>query len=126
MKTYEQLDAWKGCHTLALAVHHALREHARDDQHTPYALGHTSLRAAAKLAFGSGSRNRNLLRRSAEWSAGYLTEFGYHLAVARVTGLLPEDLCTKLDALRGRAAFYTGQLLDHLPPRPPAEEHRRP
>lgn len=114
MMTFEKLDAWKGCHALVLAVHTATHDKIDQDPRLIMRLRYTALRAAAKLAFGSGTRHRRMFQRSAERSAGFLSEFAYHLAFARVMGLMSEETCTRLDALRGRAAFYTWQLLETL------------
>lgn len=114
MMAYEKLDAWKGCHALVLAVHKFTDNKIDQDPRLIMRLRYIALRAAGKLAFGSGTRNRRMFQRAAERSAGYLSEFAYHLAFARVMGLLSEENCKRLDALRGRAAFYTFQLLEGL------------
>ncbi len=110
---YEKLDAWKACHALVLATMRAVkgRELEQDllDQ-----LCYTSIRSASKLAFGAGTQSRKMFLHSAERSAGYLSEFAYILNLARVMGALPDKVCTELDALRGRASFYTVRLLTSL------------
>lgn len=119
MMTYEKLDAWKGCHALVLAVIPAIRSHGKAEPQLSSLLAYTSGRAAAKLAFGSGTRNRKLFRMAVARSAGFLGEFGYWLSVTRVMGVLPENVFKELDALRGRASFYTWQLLESLIGPPP-------
>ncbi len=110
MLSYEKLDAWKGCHSLMLTVYETTKDRIDQDPDLIGGLRWTALRATAKLAFGCGSHNRKLFLLSVERASGSLSEFGYHLALTRAIGLLPSDQCTRLDALRGRASFYTWQL----------------
>jgi hypothetical protein len=44
----------------------------------------------------------------------YLATFAAHLELCRVTGLVAEDACINLDALRGRATFYVTRELDRV------------
>jgi hypothetical protein len=114
MMSYQKLDAWKSCHALTLAVYQATREFRARDPRLVRRLCYTATRAGGRVAFGSGTRNRRMFRTAAARASGYLTEFAYDLSLARVMEVLPEKLCTQLDALRGRAAFYTSQLLNSL------------
>jgi len=66
------------------------------------------------VAFGSGTHNRRMFRAAIARSAGYLAELRYHLSLARVMGALSEKVCIELDALRGRASFYSFELLKSL------------
>jgi hypothetical protein len=120
MRTYEKLDAWKSSHALVLAVHEATEKLKRDDE-LVYRLNYTSLRAAGKIAFGAGCGNRRMFLYAVQRSAGFLAEFGYYLSLARVMGVLTDQVWKRLDALRGRAAFYTWQLLESLTRVPPGE-----
>ncbi len=118
---YEKLDAWKACDALVKAVFDATKEIESRD---PELLGHicrNSLRAAVKLAYGCGTQNRKMLVMSVQRTAGYLSAFAYNISLARVMGVLPQDVCTRLEALRGRASFYTWQLFETLLT-PPASE----
>ena len=118
---YEKIDAWKACDALVKAVFDATKEIESRD---PELLGHicrNSLRAAVKLAYGCGTQNRKMLVMSVQRSAGYLSAFAYNISLARVMGVLSEDVCTRLEALRGRASFYTWQLFETLLT-PPAGE----
>lgn len=112
--TYENLDAWKGCHALALAMLTTAKHTVNREPWLIRRLCDHAVASAGKLAFGSGTRNRRMFRQAVARSAGHLSAFGYHLGLARVMGILPEKECTQLDALRGRAAFYTWQLLESL------------
>ncbi len=119
---YEDLDAWKACHALVLATHSSLKQRTQEDHDLLDRLCYTALRSAAKLAFGAGTHNRTMLLHSAERAAGYLSEFAYLTGMIRVMGLLSPTTCTELDALRGRAAFYTLRLLTSLVAPPERDE----
>jgi hypothetical protein len=120
MLSYQKLDAWKACHALFLAVHEATDAKAEQEPEMVMLLQWSALRSAGKLAFGSGTRNRRMFLHATERACGWLSEVAYQLAVLRVMGLLTEEAHKRLDALRGRAAFYTWQLLEQLlRPEPP-------
>ncbi len=55
-------------------------------------------------------------------SAGYLSVLSYYLSLASVMSLLDEGACKRVDALRGRASFYTRQLLESQFAAPNADE----
>ncbi len=114
MKVFEQHDAWKSCHELVLTTFKEIDGLAGGDKDIRNRLRATCLRAAAKVAFGAGSGNTKMFAHALMRSSGYLSEFAYHLSIARVIGDIPEALCATLDALRGRANFYTRQLLRSL------------
>jgi four helix bundle protein len=112
MMSYQKLEAWKTCHALVLAVYQATEGKHKQDPDLIERLRYTAMRAASKIAFGSGTGHRKMFMRAVMYSAGYLAEFTYHLTMARVMGILPERACSQLDGLRGRATFYTRRLLD--------------
>ncbi len=114
MMVYEDIDAWKGCHALVMAVLPVTCDALEKEPDIIHRLRFVALRSAATLAFGVGARNGRMLRQATERSAGYLSEFAYYLTLSRMTGALSENLCASLDALRGRAAYYTWQLWDSL------------
>ena len=114
MLPFEKLDAWKACHTLTLATFKAVDDCSRLDPVLTRRLRYSSSRSGAKLAFGSGTRNKRMFRMSVARVSGYLTEFAYDLSLARVMGVIPAQVCDQLDALRGRASFYTFQLMKSL------------
>jgi hypothetical protein len=114
VRTYEKLDAWKSSHALTIAAYKAATEAPRSDPRLVRRICDLALRATAKVAFGSGTHSRRMFRAAIARSAGYLTELGYHLSLARVMGVLPEKVCIELDALRGRATFYSFELLEAL------------
>ena len=114
MMTFEKLDAWKSCNELVLTAFKEIAASSGGDKDVRQRLRATCLRAAAKVAFGAGTGSNKMFMQAVMRSAGYLSEFAYHLSIARVIGDLPEGLCAQLDALRGRASFYTWQLLNSL------------
>jgi hypothetical protein len=119
MMAYEKLDAWNSANALVLALYEALPPTAkRPTSHAAHVarLHRSALRAVGRIAFGSGTRSRRMFRRAAERAAGHLAEFAYQLAVAQAQGVVPAEVADRLAALRGRASFYTWQLLETLLP----------
>jgi four helix bundle protein len=117
MLAYEKLDAWKSAQALVLALYEALPPAAARSSPDPGSvvrLHRTALRAVGRIAFGSGTRSRKMFRRALERAAGHLSEFAYQLAVAQARGVLTQPVADRLGALRGRASFYTWQLLETL------------
>lgn len=121
MMAYEKLEAWKACYALLLAVDEATRGMTERDPQLIHDLVHSALRAGGKLAFGAGTRDKRMFLTSIHQTAGYLSALAYSLSLARVMSLLHEETCARLDALRGRASFYTWQLLDTVITAPGAD-----
>ena len=115
MIRFENLDSWKACHALALGVYDATKPLLERDPEIAEQLRLAALLATSKLARGAGMGTRRTMRQCAELSAGHLSEVGYHLKLAGVMGLIPQETCQRLDALRGRAFFYVWK---HLLPQP--------
>jgi four helix bundle protein len=117
---YRKLDAWKVCHDLCLAVYRATDklEDGRDGGLVGD-LRLAALLAPAKLAHGSARGSTKAFQRFVDLTLGYLSEISYNLELARAIGTIPEDTVKELDALRGRAAFYTWKLYLSLLPQPP-------
>jgi len=115
VQPYEKLDAWKRCHVLALATHQATQQRLEQEPELLGRLQFTSVRAAARIAFGSALRGRPR-RMAAAQAGGYLAEYEYHLSLVRVMGVLADDVCGRLHHLRERAAEYTEQLAFGPPP----------
>jgi hypothetical protein len=117
MMAFEKLDAWKSTQALVLALYDVLPPKAwRNSPHAAHAarLHRSALRAVGRIAFGAGTRNRKMFRRAVERAVGHLSEFAYQLALARSHGVLQPAIADRLSALRGRASFYTWQLLESL------------
>ena len=125
MLPYRKLDAWKSSNALTLAIYQLTKDEGGRDPQLVRRLRHLALRTTGKIAFGSGTHNYKMFRAAVARSSGYLAEFGYYLSLARVMAVLPEKVCDQVDALRGRAAFYTFQLLNSLlAPRDPKKRDR--
>ena len=120
MMPFEKLDAWKRCHMLALATHQATDQRMEQEPELLGRLQFTSIRAAARIAFGSAVRGK-MRRLAAAQAAGYLTEYEYHLSLVRVMGVLADDVCGRLRYLRERATEYTEQLAFGPPPESASE-----
>ena len=122
MFPYEKLDAHKVLHELAIALYRATDGKQDDDVHEIIAhLRWAAIRAPAKLAHGS-VRGRKVFIRFVGLVMGYLMEISYLLKAARDLCLIAESKWQELDAVRGRATFYTNKLWeDLLIPEPPAE-----
>jgi four helix bundle protein len=110
MATYHDLDAWKVSHALVLATYQATTPLSETGTDLLLALRRTALKAAGRLARGAGIQHRKAFAACVDLAAGYLAEFAYHLRFARDTGVLRREVWQELDALRGRAAFYTWKL----------------
>jgi four helix bundle protein len=112
MMSYEKLDCWQGCHALALETYERTDELLKRDEDLALRLRACAIRAGARLAFGDSSGSERY-RFSATFSAmGYLAEFDYLLKLAHTLGLVSEETRAALDALRGRAWFYTARMLE--------------
>ncbi len=119
MMSYERLDAWKVAHELAVAVYRATNGVAADRREDIVSqLRLVSILAPAKLAHGSSRRSRKTFRRFVEIAIGCLAELGYHVRLAGQVGLLSNSTVQRLDAQRGRAAFYAWKLYVSLAPTP--------
>jgi len=111
MMTYEKLDAWKVSHELVLAVWRATEKWSGPDgECLRDELRSVALLAPSKLANGSGRLTRKSFQRCVDLALGYLIELGYLLQRGEETGLLTGVRRRELDAVRGRAVFYTTKL----------------
>ena len=115
MMTYEKLDAWKVSHELVLAVWRATEKWSGPDgECLRDELRSVALLAPAKLANGSGRLTRKSFQRCVDLSLGYLIELAYLLQRGEEMGLLTGVRRRELDAVRGRAVFYTTKLFVSL------------
>jgi four helix bundle protein len=122
MLAYEQLDAFKVCHELALRVYRVAEQMDERDPELAVQLWSAALCASSKIARGAGSRNRRLFQFCLDRSLCALSEVGYHLTMAHALDLVTEETRRELDGLRGRAVFYTSKLLLGLVEDPGTEE----
>jgi four helix bundle protein len=96
---YEQLEAWKVAHELALAVYQATRA------------------APANIAEGCARRGAREFRRHLDIARSSLTELGYLMRFARDAGVLPRSQFDELINHINRAGFLTWRLYRSLPTR---------
>jgi len=114
MPAYEQLDAFRVCHELALRVYRTAEQIDKRDPELAVQLWSAALIASARIARGVGFRNRRMFAMCLDRTLAALAEVGYHLNVARTLDLLTEGTQQDLESLRGRAVFYTTKLLTTL------------
>jgi four helix bundle protein len=111
MASYEDLDAFKACHQLTLAVHRVAEAFEERDPELSAALWAAALCASARIARGSGFRNRKMFWASVDRSVSALAEMAYHLEMAYTLGLIAKEEHRNLESLRGRASFYSIKLV---------------
>lgn len=114
MPRYDQLDAFKACEQLTLAVHRTVEQIQERDSELAGELWLAALIASSRIARGVGFGNRRMFATALDRSLGALSEIGYHLNLARVMDLVSQETHAQLEALRGRATFYTTKLLFSL------------
>ena len=118
MMAYEELDAWKVCQDLFLDIRTATEPLLEREPDLAHRMRFVSLRAASRIARGTGNASRVSLARCAGAALNYLSELAFLLGMVRALGLMPDDQWCTLDALRGRATFYTGKVAFGRPPEP--------
>jgi four helix bundle protein len=111
---YEELDAFKACHELTLAVHPIVEALDEKDPELSVQLWSAALIASSRIARGSGFRNRRMFWAAADRSLGALSEIAYHLNMADGLSLISKEDHQRLESLRGRAVFYTFKLVLEL------------
>jgi len=114
MASYEDLDAFKACQELMLALHKVVEALEEFDSELSAELWSAALVAPSRLARGSGFRNRKMFWFSADRSFAALTEISYYLNVCDGLGVITKEEHQRLESLRGRAAFYTMKLVGEL------------
>jgi len=124
MQAYEQLDAFRVCHELALRIYRAAEQIEKRDPELAAQLWSAALIAAGRIARGSGTGNKRMFALCLDRTLGALAEIGHDLKMARIMDLTPEETERELESLRGRAVFYTTKLLTGLWDEP--EEERLP
>lgn len=116
MMTFEKLDAWRVCTDLYIAMRKATEPLLETEPDLALRLRFVTLRAPCRIARGTGSGRAAALVAGAGAALNYLSECGFLLGIARVVEAMPEETWCGLDALRGRAAFYTGKIVFGGPP----------
>ena len=111
MSRFEQLEAWKRSHELALAIYEATKGFPKSEL---YGLTSQTRRAAfsvaANIVEGSAKRGTRELRRYLDIALGSLAELRYALLFARDAGLLIPERWQELDAIRGKAGYLIWKL----------------
>src|SRR5919106_845388 len=111
MASYEDLDAFKACHELTLAVYKVVEALEEKDSELSGQLWSAALIASSRIARGSAFRNRRMFWYAADRALSALSEIAYHLNMADGLGLLGKEEHQRLESLRGRAVFYTTKLI---------------
>ena len=108
MYPFENLEAWKCCHELVLAVYNATRLFPTEER---YGLTSQARRAAfsaaASIAEGGAKRGSREFRRYLDVALGSLAELSYTLLLSREVGLMSEADWKRLDALQTKAGKLT-------------------
>lgn len=108
MHPYENLEAWKCCHELALAVYDATRSFPPEER---YGLVSQTRRVAfsapAAIAEGGAKRGSREFRRYLDVALGSLSELSYTLLLSRDLELISKDKWERLDALQTKAGRLT-------------------
>ena len=111
MRAYEQLDAFRVCHDLALRTYHVAEKLDERDPELAAQLWCAALIASSRIARGAGCGSRRMFAQCLDRTLAGLSEVGYHLKMARALDLVTEETERELEGLRGRAVFYTTKLL---------------
>lgn len=111
MRAYDQLDAFRVCHELALRVYRVAEQLDERDPGLAAQLWSAALFASGRIARGAGFGSRRMFAFCLDRTLGALSELGYHVTLARTLDLMTEETARELDGLRGRAVFYTTKLL---------------
>ncbi len=82
MAAYEDLDAFKACHELTLAVHKVVEGFEENDPELSVQLWAAALCASSRIARGSGFRNRKMAWAAVDRSVSALAEMSYDLEMA--------------------------------------------
>lgn len=114
MLDYEQLDAFRVCHELAVRAYRAAEQIDERDPELAAQLWSAALVASGRIARGAGFGSRRMFALCLDRTLGALAEVGYHLKMARALDFVTEETERELESLRGRATFYTTKLLTGL------------
>jgi four helix bundle protein len=108
---YEQLDAFRVCHELALRTYRVAEQLDERDPALAAELWSAALFASGRIARGAGFGSRRMFAFCLDRTLGALSELGYYLTMARTLDLVTEETVRELEGLRGRAVFYTTKLI---------------
>jgi four helix bundle protein len=114
MSRYEDLDAFKACQELTLAMYPVAEGFEERDPELSVQLWSAALCASSKLARGTGYRNRKMFAACVDRALSALSEMCYLLNMASGLNLISKEDHQRLESLRGRAVFYTMKLIFEL------------
>lgn len=110
MSSFEDLDAFKACHQLTLAVARVKPRLEERDSELAARLWSAGIVASSRIARGSGLRNRKLFLSCIDRTAAALAELEAYLELARELELISAEDHRELESLGGRALFYVMKL----------------
>ena len=111
MSAYQELDAFKACHQLTLAVHRLAEKLEERDATLAGHLWAAGLCASSRIARGSGFRNRRMFAACVDRTLAALSEIAYYLEMGYAMGLISKEERQELESLSGRALFYSMKLV---------------
>jgi len=116
VSAYQELDAFKACHQLTLAVHRLAEKLEERDATLAGHLWAAGLCASSRIARGSGFRNRRMFAACVDRTLAALSEIAYYLEMGYAMGLISKEERQELESLSGRALFYSMKLVLTEPP----------
>jgi len=114
VSAYEDLDAFKACHQLTLAVHRVVETLEERDGTLATQLWTAALCASSRIARGSGFRNRRMFAACVDRTLAALSEISFYLEVGSAMDLVSKEERQELESLGGRALFYSMKLVASL------------
>src|SRR5437016_11074614 len=118
---YEELDAFKACHQLTLAVHRVVETLEERDAALAEQLWAAALCASSRVARGSGFRNRRMFAACVDRTLAALAEISFYLEIGCAMDLISKAYRQELESLGGRALLYSMQLVTSLAGGSPSE-----
>jgi four helix bundle protein len=110
VSAYQELDAFKACHQLTLAVHRLAERLEERDATLAGHLWAAALCASSRIARGSGFRNRRMFAACVDRTLSALSEISYYLDMGYAMGLIAKEDHQEIESLGGRALFYSMKL----------------
>ena len=114
VSAYEDLDAFKACHQLTLAVHRLAEKLEERDATLSGHLWAAALCASSRIARGSAFRNRRMFAACVDRTLSALSEISYYLDMGYAMGLISKEDHQEIESLGGRALFYSMKLVMSL------------
>jgi len=121
VSAYEDLDAFKACHQLTLAVHRVVETLEERDATLAAQLWAAALCASSRVARGSGFQNRRMFASCVDRTLAALSEISFYLEVGCAMNLISKEERHELESLGGRALFYSMKLVTSLTGGSPSE-----